>query len=293
MPNSWHGQHLACHTVIDGVRNLYGYQPSLAAGVFFSILFSILMISHVVHCIRRKTWWCMVFAIGCLVEVLGWAARTWSAQCPYTKSAFLMQLATLVIGQDNCDMLRTGIYLLLGYIIRSFGRKSSYFRSDCYFWFFTVCDIISLAVQAVGGALASAALSAHRDMSNGTHIMIAGIAFQMASTLAFATCMVDCVLRTIYPRQGTIPKGVSFLFAAMFLSVLCICTRSIYRLAELSQGWTGYLITHEKYFITLDAVMMAIAVGIFVIFHPSLMVPAAANPLMGRRYRELAPINVQ
>ncbi|KAB8220790.1 RTA1 like protein-domain-containing protein [Aspergillus novoparasiticus] len=293
MPNSWHGHHLGCHPVIDGVRNLYGYQPSLAAGVFFSILFSILMILHVVHCIRRKTWWCMVFAIGCLVEVLGWAARTWSAKCPYTKSAFLMQLATLVIGQNNCDMLRTGIYLLLGYIIRIFGRKSSYFRSDCYFWFFTVCDLISLAVQAVGGALASAALSAHRDMSNGTHIMIAGIAFQMASTIAFATCMVDCVLRTIYPRQGTIPKGVSCLFAAMVLSVLCICTRSIYRLAELSQGWTGYLITHEKYFIILDAVMMAIAVGVFVIFHPSLMVSAAANPPKGRRYRELAPINVQ
>lgn len=66
MPNSWHGQHLVCHPVIDGVRNLYGYQPSLAAGVFFSILFTILMIFHVVHCIRRKTWWCMVFAIGCL-----------------------------------------------------------------------------------------------------------------------------------------------------------------------------------------------------------------------------------
>lgn len=181
----------------------------------------------------------------------------------------------------------------MGYIIRIFGRKSSYFRSDCYFWFFTVCDLISLVVQAVGGALASAALSAHRDMSNGTHIMIAGIAFQMASTLAFATCMVDCVLRTIHRPRGTIPKSVSFLFAAMVLSVLCICTRSIYRLAELSQGWTGYLITHEKYFIILDAVMMAIAVGIFVIFHPSLMVSAAANPPRGRRYRELAPINVK
>ncbi|OOO06870.1 RTA-like protein [Aspergillus oryzae] len=203
MSNSWHGQHLACHPVIDGVRNLYGYQPSLAAGVFFSILFTILMILHVVHCIRRKTWWCMVFAIGCLVEVLGWAARTWSAKCPYTKSAFLMQLATLVIAPT---FFSAGIYLLLGYIIRIFGRKSSYFRSDCYFWFFTVCDLISLVVQAVGGALASAALSAHRDMSNGTHIMIAGIAFQMASTLAFATCMVDCVLRTIHRPRALIPS---------------------------------------------------------------------------------------
>ncbi|KAB8263179.1 RTA1 like protein-domain-containing protein [Aspergillus pseudonomiae] len=288
MPNSWHGQPLACHPVIDGVPNLYGYQPSLAAAVFFSILFSILMILHIVQCVRRQTWWCMAFVIGCLVEVLGWSARIWSAKCPYSKSAFLMQLSTLIIAPT---FFSAGIYLLLGYIIRLFGQKSSYFRSGCYFWFFSACDLVSLAVQAVGGGLASAALSAHRDMADGTHIMIAGIAFQLASTLAFAVCMVDCVFRAVYPKQDTIPRGVLFLFAGMVLSVLCICVRSIYRLAELSQGWTGYLITHEKYFIILDAVMMAIAVGVFVIFHPSVMI-SASNLRVERRYRELAPISV-
>ncbi|KAE8363529.1 hypothetical protein BDV27DRAFT_129762 [Aspergillus caelatus] len=53
----------------------------------------------------------------------------------------------------------------------------------------------------------------------------------------------------------------------MVISVLCIIMRSIYRLAELSQGWLGYLITYEKCFILLDAVIMAIAVGILAIFH--------------------------
>ncbi|OGM47319.1 RTA1 domain protein [Aspergillus bombycis] len=199
-----------------------------------------------------------------------------------------MQLSTLIIAPT---FFSAGIYLLLGYIIRLFGQKSSYFRSGCYFWFFSACDLVSLAVQAVGGGLASAALNAHRDMADGTHIMIAGIAFQLASTLAFTGCMVDYVFRTIYPQKGTIPKGVLFLFAGMVLSVLCICIRSIYRLAELSQGWSSYLITHEKYFIILDAVMMAIAVGIFVIFHPSVMI-SAVDSRARSPYRELAPIIV-
>ncbi|KAE8379794.1 RTA1 like protein-domain-containing protein [Aspergillus bertholletiae] len=289
MPNIWHGQHLACHPLIDGVRNLYGYQPSLAAGIFFSILFCLLMISHAVHCIRRKTWWCTVFIIGCLVEVMGWAARTWSAKCPYSKSAFLMQLSTLIIGEDSPTFFSAGIYLLLGYIIRLLGREFSYFRPNFYFWFFTACDLISLVIQAVGGGLASSALNAHRDMSVGTNIMIAGIAFQMASTLAFAICMVDCAIRITHSRKNTIPNGISFLFAAMVLSVLCICTRGIYRVVELSQGWTGYLITHERYFIILDAVMMALAVGVFAIFHPSLMIPAVNLP-SGRSFQELIPI---
>lgn len=33
-----------------------------------------------------------------LVEVIGWAARVWSAMCPYEMEAFKIQTATLIIG---------------------------------------------------------------------------------------------------------------------------------------------------------------------------------------------------
>jgi hypothetical protein len=38
-------------------------------------------------------------------EVIGWAGRTWSSQCPYNANAFLMQITTLIIGMcsDNKD----------------------------------------------------------------------------------------------------------------------------------------------------------------------------------------------
>jgi hypothetical protein len=58
------------------------------------------------------------------------------------------------------------------------------------------------------------------------------------------------------------------LMGAMVLSVVCIYIRSIYRTVELAQGWSGYLITHESYFIGLDGVMMVIAVGNFNVFNP-------------------------
>lgn len=49
-----------------------------------------------------------------------------------------------------------------------------------------------------------------------------------------------------------------------------IYVRSIYRTIELLQGWTGFLITHEVYFVVLDGAMMVLAVGIFNLFHPAL-----------------------
>lgn len=59
---------------------------------------------------------------------------------------------------------------------------------------------------------------------------------------------------------------------------------------ELSQGWTGYVITHEVYFIVLDGAMMVIAVGIFNIFHPGwLLIPAASVASA----KEKSPIGMQ
>ena len=50
--------------------------------------------------------------------------------------------------------------------------------------------------------------------------------------------------------------------------MLCVVVRSVYRTVELSEGWVGYLITHESYFIGLDGVMMVVAVGVFHFVQP-------------------------
>lgn len=68
------------------------------------------------------------------------------------------------------------------------------------------------------------------------------------------------------------------LLGAMIFSVLCIYVRSIYRTIELLQGWRGYLITHEKYFIALDGAMMVAAVAVFNIIHPGWLLPDHKKP---------------
>jgi hypothetical protein len=58
------------------------------------------------------------------------------------------------------------------------------------------------------------------------------------------------------------------------LSIVCIYIRSIYRTIELSQGWSGYLITHESYFIALDGAMMIFSVAVFNVLHPGWLLPS-------------------
>ncbi|PWY84597.1 RTA1-domain-containing protein [Aspergillus sclerotioniger CBS 115572] len=261
-----------CHAKIEGYGTSYGYVPSLAAGIVFCTLFGLSMILHMVQLVWKRTWWCAVFVLGCMVEVLGWAGRTWSAECPYNGTAFLMQISTLIIAPT---FFTAGIYILLGRFIHLLGPETSILSPKLYLWIFVTCDVVSLVVQAVGGGMASIEVNkVNGNTAPGTHTMVAGIVFQLASITVFVFLAADFIRRTLRQQLlQTMTGTIVPLLGAMIFSVVCIYIRSIYRTIELSQGWTGFLITHERYFIVLDGVMMVLAVGIFNIFHPGWLLP--------------------
>lgn len=200
-----------------------------------------------------------------------------------------MQISTLIIGKLNQFLMykglhssslaptffTAGIYVLLGRFIQILGRESSVLTPKLYLWIFCTCDIISLVIQAIGGGLASIAVNqVNGDTAPGTHIMVAGIVFQLFSITIFVFCAADFIRRSL--RHGLLQPltgSIQPLLYAMVFSVLCIYVRSIYRTIELSQGWSGYLITHEKYFIALDGAMMIAAVAVFNFVHPGWLLP--------------------
>lgn len=61
---------------------------------------------------------------------------------------------------------------------------------------------------------------------------------------------------------------VSYYPLGISVAVLVIYIRCIYRVVELKQGFSGYLVTHEVFLMTLDALMIAISGLIFIPFHP-------------------------
>jgi len=52
------------------------------------------------------------------------------------------------------------------------------------------------------------------------------------------------------------------------IAVLAVYVRSVYRVVELAQGFDGFLITHEVFLFTLDAMMIATCGLIFIPLHP-------------------------
>lgn len=160
--------------------------------------------------------------------------------------------------------------MLLGKLILSLGPRSSVITAKWYTIVFCTCDLASLIVQAIGGAKASEA-ETDADMLAGTHIMVAGIAFQLGTMTLFGGLMVDFFLRVRGEFREAVTRGMRMVFGAVLVSFAMIYVRSVYRTIELAQGWHGYLITHQGYFIGLDATIMVVAVAVFGLVDPALI----------------------
>lgn len=177
--------------------------------------------------------------------------------------------------------------MLLGKLILDLGPRSSAVSAKWYAIIFCTCDVASLIAQAVGGALASMA-DTDADMDLGTHIMVGGIGFQLVTMTLFGGFMVDCFVRVLAPRgafREAVTRGMRMVFVALTASFVMIYFRRVYRTIELAQGWHGYLISHEGYFIGLDAAIMVVAVAVFMGVDPAVIFRGEGRPGFSKKMR--------
>jgi hypothetical protein len=130
---------------------------------------------------------------------------------------------------------------------------SARFKPALYYQIFIPCDIISLVLQAVGGAMSS---QSGGSSKNGVDIGLAGLAFQVATLVVFIALAVDYALR--YRKEPESSKvGLDGRFK-IFLSFLSLATilifiRCAYRIYELSDGYQGKALHDEGLFIALES----------------------------------------
>ncbi|KAK8015584.1 Rta1 domain protein [Apiospora marii] len=271
---------------LPGVPYSAGYRPSLAAGVTFIIIFFSVYAYHVAMSITRKRWASIALAYGAFAELIGWAGRTWAAQCPYSQHAYVMQTVTLTIAPI---FFTAALYMLLGQLIQIFGPESSMLSARLYTIVFLSFAFVAMIIQAVGGAMAASASRRGRSPTAGANTMIAGIIFQLATMAVFTGLTADFLrrissaassLRSIGGVGGDgLPKKYHAVFTALCTALACIMARNIFRAVELADGWRGPLMMQEGYFLAFDGFLMVAAVWIFIIFDPARIVDENADLL--------------
>jgi hypothetical protein len=126
--------------------------------------------------------------------------------------------------------------------------------------------------------------------------MIAGLAIQVLTLAIFIVLCSDFAFRTykryksmgqdafdqnpifVHMRQGWKFRGF---LAALTLATICIFWRSVYRVAELAEGWTGHLIKQQWLFVGFEGVMVIVACIALNIFNPAFTFKEAMTGLGG------------
>ncbi|KAI9641625.1 hypothetical protein NHQ30_009479 [Ciborinia camelliae] len=161
---------------------------------------------------------------------------------------------------------------------------------------FIPCDLLSLLLQAAGGGLASVASHSNKSPDTGDHIMVAGLAFQVFTLLIFMILCIDFATRTRsrYKSLGSSAfdqnpafitlrssKGFKGFLIALTVATICIFWRSVYRVAELGEGWSGNLIKKQNLFIGFEGVMVIVACFALNLFNPAITFKEAMTGLGG------------
>ena len=241
--------------------SIFYYRPSFAANVAFLSLFAFTSLLHLVQGIyTKKPAFCIAVCIGCVAEILGYVGRIISWNNPFSINGFLIQICCLTIAPA---FFSAGIYFCLSDIVRHVSMEASRIKPWAYALIFIPCDFVSLVLQGAGGGLASVAAEQNRSARTGTHIMVAGLSFQVASMTLFILLASEYLLRVkrLDRRAGSrifrlpVSRARLSIFAAFFsLAIICIFIRCIYRVIELSEGWEGTLIHDQTDFIVLEGV---------------------------------------
>jgi hypothetical protein len=197
-----------------------------------------------------------------------------------TKLSFIAQLTCLTLAPA---FYAAGIYFSLAQIVLVFGGQNSRIPPAIIPRIFITCDVISLILQGGGGALAAWYAQHEKMPDNGNYTMIGGLSFQALTLLVFLGLSVDFAIRTIkakkmygesamnedlVARRLRRNKRFQYLLFSLAVSAVLIFFRSVYRVAELSEGWKGYLMSNEKYVVFFESIPVAVAGLLQSVFHP-------------------------
>ncbi|KAJ7106332.1 RTA1-domain-containing protein [Mycena epipterygia] len=263
--------------------NPYHYVPTEWICLAFVTLFTISTVLHLGQAIRYRIWWLLPTAfVSGILEIIGWSARLWSSFNPDKLLPFEIQVIGTIIGPTP---LIAADFMILGRIIHRLGTRYSRLSPKWYSIIFCGCDIISLSVQGFGGTIASLAVGRSESPDHGAHIMLGGIIFQMATISIYILLAAEFFLRyftdtpfggkeAVYHSlnkghgRGQLDGHLRIMTGALAFNTTCLLIRAIYRTLELLDGFTGRIISTERYFNVLDGGMIVLAIFTINVVHP-------------------------
>ncbi|KAI8344877.1 RTA1 like protein-domain-containing protein [Choanephora cucurbitarum] len=201
-----------------------------------------------------------ILAFTALMETVGYAVRI---ACHYfTDLGRYIGMTLFLLLAPNALALVN--YKTVGEIIRLSGIQSNrfYLKHTFVTWFFFASDVFAFALQGAGGGMQTST-----DLyQTGRVITLIGLALQ----LVFFACY-GCI--TIYvhrsPQEYHVahqPNAKRRLIFCLYVTIILLYIRSIYRVAEYASGYDGVIATTEWAFYVFDTLVIAASFAVYSVF---------------------------
>ena len=251
------------------------YQPTVVGNSIYLAFFAAILIAQTVQAITYRTpgFYVGVFC-GLVLEIVGYAGRLLLHNDPFNINYFIIYLVCLTIAPA---FVMASIYFSTGRVVHAYGSQHSRIRPRSYALICIATDLVSLILQAVGGGIAAVAVKTDGDnIPMGTHILVAGLAFQLFSTLLFAALVTDFSWRYYKSRSSRDSSSVTArnrvrwkgLLVALAVATVCIFVRSAFRVDELQAGFGSDVANNQTLFMVFEGPFVIAACLSLTFFHP-------------------------
>lgn len=259
--------------------SLYLYDPSIGAAGAFIALFGITTIAQCYWMYRYRSIYYIPMLVGSLFEVVGMIVRIVSTKNPTVIAPFAVQLLFVLLAPL---LFAASMYMTLSQLLKFLNSPEvSLIPSKVSTKLFVTGDIVSFLLQAAGGGM-QAVEGDENTRKVGRVIIIIGLVVQLVffCTFIFVTFISEIRL---YKRNTPRNPGKvqwQYIIWELYWCSAFILIRSIFRVVEFAQGWTGELQSKEYYFYVLDILMMFLLMVLVSVIHPGMVIkPKAADAL--------------
>ncbi|KAI0450074.1 RTA1-domain-containing protein [Xylaria acuta] len=276
-------------------QSYYGYRPNLGIDIFFSIVYVVIVAYCLFVAIVKRKWLSYTISVllGALLELIGFLSRVYGYAHPFVRIGWIIQYSVITFAPV---FTTAAIYVCIGRIADYLGRGKFNIRPRLYARVFIPNDIFALLIQASGGGVSfSETPPADGGVSTGQSIIITGLVIQVVSLTIFFVLFMGVIWPSdLFRTKRAEPldredKRVKKFIILISIAIILIVGRSVFRVAEFSEGIFGSLGHNEPLFIVLDGFPISIATSLLVIFHPIYMLPTTprASKLVGQELRFL------
>ena len=254
-------------TAVSDFKYFY-YEPSIAAAIVFIVLFGLATLAHLFQMFKTRTWFMLPFVIGAIFETVGYIGRAICATespGPYSQAPYIVQAVLLLVAPA---LFAASIYMELARIVHMVeADRALFIRRTWLTKIFVAGDVLSFLMQASGAGLLASRNAQMIDTGN--NIVVGGLFVQLIFFGLFVLAAALFHIRTLKaPTPLCLERPWQKHLTGLYIVSTLILIRSVVRVVEYLQGYSGYIMAHEVFLYVFDASVMFIAVVSMNWIHP-------------------------